>query len=225
MRAYDQTAPLIFAHVPKTAGTSVRSVFQAWYGTRLLPHYPQKDNGGRPVKYDVVQMHSAKEPAVIYGHFNREKGFGIEDYYPEASQFVTVLRDPVERVLSGYFYMRSQGIHMAPFGDLRNVSAQEYVDHADINMFKFLPAALESGDFEVAVEERFVEIGLTEHLEESLSRIAVKLSKPSLPAQVVHLNATQKKQSVDASLETRLARRIPREMALYDYVRTRFAAS
>jgi hypothetical protein len=106
LRAYDCNIPLIAIHIPKTAGSSVKEIFRAWFGDRLLFHYFNKRSSEMPPKYDLVAMHTKEQPIVIYGHFNRTRNFGIEHYYPKAEQFITILRDPFERVVSGYFYMR-----------------------------------------------------------------------------------------------------------------------
>jgi hypothetical protein len=70
-------APLIFIHIPKTAGTSVKQIFRKWYGQGLHMHYYNEQAGGLPVKHDLQAFHSIERPVVIYGHFNRLRGFGM----------------------------------------------------------------------------------------------------------------------------------------------------
>ena len=65
MRDYDPTQPLIFVHVPKTAGISVRTIFKDWFADRLCLNY-----------YNEV----AGTPPVIYGHFSRNRAFGVKDF-------------------------------------------------------------------------------------------------------------------------------------------------
>jgi hypothetical protein len=43
------------------------------------------------------------------GHFNRQRGFGVEHDYPGVGQFVTLLRDPYDAAISAYHYLRRCG--------------------------------------------------------------------------------------------------------------------
>ena len=104
VKIYESSQPLIFIHIPKTAGVSVTEIFNGWYGDRLLLHYHDEVAEKMPAKYDLKSIHDALLPICIYGHFNRKRGFGLEDYYPDINQFITILRDPFERAISGYFF-------------------------------------------------------------------------------------------------------------------------
>ena len=106
MRSYDSNLPLFFIHIPKAAGTSTQKIFSTWFGTGLLKHYYDEYSGTMPQKYDINQIHSPETPVVVYGHFNRLRYFGVEHYYPNAQQFITILRDPLEATISHYFYSK-----------------------------------------------------------------------------------------------------------------------
>ncbi len=86
-------------HIPKCAGTTLRKMLEARYGTAAMVQlYSRKDQFGKPYK-------SLKEytQAFVVGHV------GV-DYLLDKShgrKIVTFMRDPVERVLSHYFYWRS----------------------------------------------------------------------------------------------------------------------
>lgn len=107
MRAYDPGAPLIFIHMPKTAGTSVRRIFERWFPGALYPHYFDQATVRRPPRRDLEVLQTDHGPVVLYGHFNQARGFGIPEYYPQAKQFVTILRDPFDMHVSRYFYAKA----------------------------------------------------------------------------------------------------------------------
>src|SRR6185312_9901072 len=98
MKAYDRDAPLISLHIPKTGGTSLFRILQGWFGDRLMRHYAQ--NGAPP------QRHALTGPICVHGHFNAALGVGVPQYYPDAPQFMTFLREPFERYVSQWFAMR-----------------------------------------------------------------------------------------------------------------------
>ena len=102
---YDPKAPLIYIHVPKAAGTSAKQWFKRWFADGFYEHYYDEVNAILPIKRDVAALHEAEKQIVIYGHFNAKRGFGIQQYYPEVNQFVTILRDPFEAAVSEYFFL------------------------------------------------------------------------------------------------------------------------
>lgn len=113
MIAYNPSQPLIGLHVPKCAGSSMKPVLRRWFGRQLYWHYfderanrvPQRFQSG-PVRRLVGSM--LGRGFCIYGHFNRARGFGIEDYYPDARQFFTIVRDPLATALPRYFFAKRQ---------------------------------------------------------------------------------------------------------------------
>ena len=76
------------------------AIVRGWFGERYHRHYFDEKTGALPEHPDTGPG------SVVFGHFNRARGFGVEHHYPEVQQFVTVLRDPFEMAVSGYFYTR-----------------------------------------------------------------------------------------------------------------------
>jgi len=117
MRPYDPGSPLIFLHVPKTAGTSLREIFRGWFGPGLLEHYAGVHDGSLPLRHDLSALPSAGHPLAIYGHFNRRRGFGVDDDYPEVRQFVTALGRSVDS--AGLPRLNVNAAPVEEVGDLR----------------------------------------------------------------------------------------------------------
>ena len=222
MRDYDPTLLLIALHVPKTAGISVREVFGTWFGDGLLLHYSNGATGELPARHDLAAMHSSSRPVAVFGHFNRKRGFGSEHYYPDAAQFVTILRDPFERIVSGYFYSRKHGAgwkdqSRVPMGDLR-----EFVLTADASMLNHFPCEVTLENYKELIETRFVEIGVVEHLDESMSRIAQKLGKAYTSGSLNRLNTTERHLPIPYDLREEFAEKRPLDHVVYNYVLARF---
>ena len=85
MRAYDPSLPLIAIHIPKTGGVSIQQIYKEWFGDGFLTHYKEK-GGSLPERHDLPSIQSQLTPTVVYGHFNKLRKFGIEQYYPEVEQ-------------------------------------------------------------------------------------------------------------------------------------------
>ena len=62
----------------------------------FLKHHAPKPSAPR---------HKLKGPVCIHGHFNAARSSGIDDYYPAADQFMSVVREPFETLVSNLFLM------------------------------------------------------------------------------------------------------------------------
>jgi hypothetical protein len=224
MRAYDPAAPLIYSHVPKTAGTTVREVFRGWFGAGLVEHYADERSGSPPVRHDLTSLQSAGLPPVVFGHFNNRRGFGIDQYYPEATQFVTVLRDPFERAISGYYYRirhdHSRRSPATPREDLRS-----YLRRPRGGLINFFPGFVTADNYREMIDRHFIEIGVMEHLAESLRRIARALGRSFDVRELPRLNANPEPPENVADLREQFIANHPLDFEMYDYARGLFTAS
>jgi hypothetical protein len=224
MRPYDPNLPLVFIHVPKTAGTSVREVFSGWFGERLVQHYFNFQQGRPPGRSPRFDQHTADKPVCIYGHFNRERGFGIRDAYPDAKQFITILREPFDHACSTYFYRRKQGHENGIFGHAPTTDLPTFLDTEPSTIFRHFPCDVSAETYREVIDTLFIEVGITENLPVSLTRIAAALGRTFDPACLGRLNVTDRDTgSLDlAALRDRYRARFPLQHAVYDYVRARY---
>ena len=228
MRPFDPDAPLVFIHVPKTAGASTREVFADWFGPGLIRHYFDEVAGRPPQRDERFAHHGRSAPVCVYGHFNRNRGFGVTDTYPDATQFVTLLRDPFEMACSGYFFTRKVG---AIWKDRSRVPTGDLASHLDAtapNMLNHFPCVVTAENYREVIATHFVAIGVTERLGESLQRIATAIGRRFDPTRLPRLNATERpmERPVDGpdlgGLRARYRARHPLEFAVYDHVRWMF---
>lgn len=221
MRDYDPHNPLIFIHVPKSAGTAVHGVFKNWFPDNLYRHY-YKVGGRMPNLLPLDSPDLVDNPPVIYGHFNKYRGFGIEDYYPEVSQFVTILRDPVETVVSSYFFTRERSKKWKDQSRVPAESLEGHLKNAKPNILNHFPREMNLVNFKDILEEMFIEIGITENLPISLKRIAEKLGKEFDPTSLKVVNVTERDEPVPDFYRDRLATSYPLEFAVYEFAKSRF---
>ncbi len=119
---------IIFQHLAKTGGTTLGGIFR-----HVIPpeHHLPIDVHTRQTALgtwsddDVrnsIRNRSADEvrqARLLGGHV----GFGIHKFLSVPAKYITILRDPVERLLSGYYY--SIGRHEEATGE--KVSLEDYV--------------------------------------------------------------------------------------------------
>ncbi|MDQ3280515.1 MAG: sulfotransferase family protein [Acidobacteriota bacterium] len=90
--------PLVFVHIPKAAGTTLRGVIRRNYA----PHSVLE------VEHDIdaaVAAERLRRGGAVIGHLS----FRTRDALGVDADAITVLREPIERLVSAYFYLRRRG--------------------------------------------------------------------------------------------------------------------
>jgi len=222
-RAYDAARPLFSLHVPKTAGTSFRSDLEAWFGRERMAFHYRGDQGEPPPRA------SLRPGLCVHGHFNRLRGIGVRQYYPQADQFVVLLRDPFDRFVSTWRYLH--------FQVRSGVSAPEFADRPDLETwldrrraaelpedpFSFLAQLADPADPNDPAGvfgPQYLAVGVTERYAQSVELFAAVLGRTA-PAKITRLNgAGEPHRAGDPAEERPDLRRIyqrafPLEYAVY----------
>jgi hypothetical protein len=96
-------APVIFLHIPKTAGMSLHGLFVRHYRGRLIHNMGVKNITAEEWQRGLERvraMPAAQRDAVAV--FKGHMIFGLHDLLERPARYVTFLRDPVKRLLSHY---------------------------------------------------------------------------------------------------------------------------
>jgi hypothetical protein len=107
--AATRDARLIFLHIPKTAGSTLRRILERQYDPRHIFtlegwRVHEKDFPGLP---EAVRA----QVRVLEGH----QFFGLHAHLPGPALYLTLLRDPVERLVSQYYHiLRSPEHYLRP---------------------------------------------------------------------------------------------------------------
>jgi hypothetical protein len=119
------TVPIfVFLHIPKTAGTTMRGLFNEIFGPYFHLFTTEQDtrpdaDGVRPFQrpgyFDNIML--------IAGHFHRTHAV-VRAIAGRRIVFVSVMRDPVKRVVSHYDYVRRMPQHRL-YGEVSNRSLLE----------------------------------------------------------------------------------------------------
>jgi hypothetical protein len=172
---------IIFLHVPKTAGTTLNRLIEWEYPIAQMYSVD-------PVLFEWSAKHLWNLPKQRLAKTRMFKGhmlFGLHEVLPQPSTYITVLRNPVERVLSAYYYMRTYKLH--PFyWRLRKEkwSLEEYVERTrrDNVQCKIIAGAEYHGPCTKEIMEtakqnlnrHFSVVGLSERFEESLALMKLR---------------------------------------------------
>lgn len=170
--------PLFFLHLPKTAGTTLNSIFEANFGPEAIISAYDEAGLAAVENLDADALARLK---LIQGHiFIRD--FSQLLHGPVGFRVLTFLRDPVERLVSEYHFLKTwpeQHLYR-PLND-NNVSLREYVTSDEPlyrwrgkNLMTHLLAGIGGGPEEKLERAKrhlaggFVFFGLCERFDESL---------------------------------------------------------
>lgn|GEM_PF-2838757 len=198
-----------FIHNPKTAGTSLLKVLKTQiYFHKCLRINPPRDQHPKefleqaPQLLATVSQKRLAGLSVIGGHF----AHGVHAGTVEAPKYITVLRQPVERVVSEYYFMKQLGFFHQKEIEAHNLSLTDYLAHPETRYLNNLQTRLVSGIpyakrdmvdeeiYQVALANlhRMEAVGLTERFADSLAIFYDRLGWPRLPIWVAANSNSQK---------------------------------
>jgi hypothetical protein len=191
---------LVFLHIPKTAGISLREILlaaRAPHQTFRINH-PIDDQARLQRQSDYFKQHLG----LVEGHLY----YGIHHILPRPSIYLTMLRHPVDRILSYYSFVRQTKHHHLHEAVASLSLAQCLERKLTIELDNFMVRSF-TGLHNVWVPfggvtrdmlaeakahlDSIAALGLTEHFDESLARFAAMFNWPTeLTAAPPRLNTT-----------------------------------
>lgn len=208
---------LLSVHIPKTAGTSFRKTLTEVYGENavLRVDLPPKSQIDPEDPFDPLKGKIKKDVRVLHGHFNAKR---LREFYPAIPTDVTMItwvRDPVDRVISNYYYLRQRireeieqnttlnvGITNRMVKTLMEYAIQEV---ARDRMAKFL---------EGTALEDFAFVGVQEQYTQDLRYLAKLLDWPDY-TEFFHNVTVNKYEEIDAATREEIRALNPRDWELY----------
>jgi hypothetical protein len=135
-----QGQTLIFLHIPKAAGTTLHRIIERQYDSKAVfsnPDVISAKLGERwkqvlaPQRWEIARdaleslsTVQKQELQVVKGHMS----FGWHELLPQPCTYITILRDPIDLVISHYYYvLRQDGHHLRDEIVARNMSLGDYV--------------------------------------------------------------------------------------------------
>ena len=97
---------IISIHIGKTGGSSFLQWLRKAYGEANVSHFVKKEHKVKSNDFSAPLQSVAKEFRIIHGHFRYEEVDEIHN--SSRAKVITWVRDPVERVISRYFYLQKQ---------------------------------------------------------------------------------------------------------------------
>ncbi len=154
---------LVSAHIPKTAGVSFRNILSEKYGAGFVQHYWQITDASGAALTSIPA--SAR---CIHGHFVASE---LAAQFP-GSAVVTWVRDPVDRVVSSYYYRLRSPDWQHPVCRRLHEEGLSLTDYAALDLMRNEMArfmgTMRPADFDF--------IGIMEEFEQSLAEFGTRFN-------------------------------------------------
>ena len=178
----------IFVHMPKAGGSTLQEIIQRQYALTETLNIVGESVASVQRSVDQLRLKPEQERgriACVKGHVP----FGIHQWLPRTPRYITMLRDPVQRLVSDYFFTLNTPRHIN-FEQMQHdrLSLEEFValrheqglcdiycrllgDVSSWDRLADSPPALPPGALDTAksnMERYFAVVGVTERFDESL---------------------------------------------------------
>jgi hypothetical protein len=175
---------IIFLHIPKTAGTTFLSILLREYKSDNISYlYGDKTIRSMDAidKFKGLPERERMKIRVLIGHMK----FGLHEYMQQPVTYITFLREPIERIISHYYYVVRYSDHylhdqvIAENINLKDYVARGLTDETNNGQTRLLsgvgknfpygacpPEILESARDNIS--NHFSVVGISERFDESL---------------------------------------------------------
>jgi hypothetical protein len=235
---------IIHLHIPKNAGTSLSRMMKMklgfWPPANLVHHgtvlgYYYMKHADRVERLRGLTPQGARRLRFVEAH----GGFGLHEFIPRPCTYVTVLRQPLDRTVSSFYFQRQEGLikpdlpierwiyedhpHRVWYADNAQVRylAGERGEIVDVPNGQCTAAMLERAKQRLAKE--FLLFGLSERFDESMVLLRRRLGWRSCA--YGRTNVTRRRRRVDElPVETLdlIRERNALDIDLYDWAAQRF---
>ncbi len=114
---------VIFLHIPKTAGSTLNTIVERQYKLAETYSIDSRRVMESMEEFKQLPAQQLEKIKLLKGHMY----FGLHEYLPTPSTYVTVVREPVDRVISMYYYILREKLHKHHKRTTRAKDLKEYI--------------------------------------------------------------------------------------------------
>jgi len=211
---------IIFMHIPKTGGTTLNKIFKRSYTeNEIYDHVPLE---AMSKHFSQLKEDDKKGIKAISGHHF----YGIHDLFSKPYTYFTMMRNPIERVISLYYFLKTYPGYYEE--NMRNMSFEEYIDwdpQARNGQIHQICGQNSQLSLEKAKENLkvFEVVGITEMFNESLLLLKNKFKWANI--EYVKENVTKSRPRI-GEVSTEIIKKIEKnnelDIELFEYIKSDF---
>jgi hypothetical protein len=224
---------LVFLHIPKAAGTTLHTI--------LENHYPRSSHYSifeEPIRrlqeFGARPQKEREQIRLLKGHFP----YGVHQHLVGPSTYITLLRKPVDRVISHYYYVKRTPRHYLyervhaenmDLGAYITSRITEELDNDQVRLLSGIERSIPWGGcthehLELAkrnISEHFAVAGVLERFDESLALMGHKLDWQWTPHYENQNITKEKSEPIDPATLDAIRQANELDLELYEWVSDR----
>jgi hypothetical protein len=174
---------LIFIHIPKTAGSTLNKIIKSQFPNKSIFKIDASKEDKSIEELRKLDKKERNKIRCVMGHMS----FGVHKDLPRSFEYITVLRNPVDRVISLYYFiLRKQDHPLHERLVANNMTLEDFINDKTIaSSIENLQTRLISGKktdnitrlhlAQKNLKKYFIAVGITEKFDTSLELFSQKL--------------------------------------------------
>jgi hypothetical protein len=224
---------VVFLHVPKTGGTTFVQILERHFPARAVLHTNGVQLDTLRHRLDPVTPAQRAQVALLHGHVS----YGAHTLFPGPAVYLTLLREPVDRFVSTYYFERESAAPLHEFLVRTNLSLAEFTVCDEARRYHDLQVRLLAGEAapgepedllaraKLHVEQHFKLVGLIERFDESVLLCGRRMGWRNLFSAKVNVTRERPRLAeVPAEVRAAIRARNALDVELYAWAQARFAA-
>lgn len=224
---------IVFLHIAKAGGTTLRRVFKQMYSESEIYEIVSR---GKMTRQNIEKFINIPEKdkvniKLLMGHYS----YGIHQYLSPKAKYVSMLRHPVKRVVSGYNYAKSNPNHFL-YQKTKSITISDFLQlpevREDRNRMVQRIAGVEWNElnddaFAVAknnIEKNFIALGIMECFNDSLLLFKKVLNWREYPVYIRSNTTSVPKAQIHSEEIDKIEKLYHLDLKLYNWAYQRFKA-